>query len=273
MKVTRDTAVRVFEAIQFATASKWPEERISERLNKLHEVVDDDTVFSGTPEDQEILDQLVADSAKGKNALADEDDAIAAAAPAAATKPAPPVEEEAEVEEEVEEESEAEEAEEVEEEVEEEEPEAPPAKPATKKGVKNVTKPAAKPVTKKAPAAATKPAAAKGKPVAKAAPAKAPAKAAAKAAPAKKGPGVIASIVKMLTDASEQKPITKAQILKKLGTMFPDGTIEPGHGMHITVTVQVPHRLREDKRYDVRDNGEKAYWIPRLKDGSPKMLK
>lgn len=70
-------------------------------------------------------------------------------------------------------------------------------------------------------------------------------------------PGVIASIKEFLSKASEEKPVSKKDIVKKLKERFPDRDDE---AMGKTVNVQVPNRLRKDAGLDVKKN-ESGYWI------------
>lgn len=72
-----------------------------------------------------------------------------------------------------------------------------------------------------------------------------------------KGPGVIGSIVEFLTAASEEKPISKDQILKKLEGRFPD---RPAESMKRTINVQIPARIQKEKKVVVKKN-DKGYWI------------
>lgn len=71
------------------------------------------------------------------------------------------------------------------------------------------------------------------------------------------GAGVIGSIIEFLGKASEDKPITKNGIVKKLAKRFKDRSAE---AMKKTVNVQVPTRLRSDKGLEVQKN-EDGYWL------------
>lgn len=251
MKISKKAAVSMLIAMGYSTVSKWDLERLTERLNNLSEMVDEDTEVGGTAADKKLYEQVLkANKADTKITLTDDGDE--APIKVNLRKPKAP-KQEVEIEEEEEEaDGEDEEAEEEE----EEEDEGPPVKPA-KKAAKAPPAKAKGKVTKAPPAKA-----AKGKtPPAKG---KAPApKAKAKDDDGEKKPKVIASIIEMLQAASKSKPITKAEILAKLAKIFPDKVVEPGHGMHITVTVQVPKRLREDRQLDVRGDTKTGFWLPK----------
>lgn len=72
-----------------------------------------------------------------------------------------------------------------------------------------------------------------------------------------KRPGVIATIVEMLSQASEKAPVEKSVILAKLVERFPD---RPEANMKSTLMMQVPSGLKIEKRIIVRSN-EHGYWI------------
>lgn len=76
-------------------------------------------------------------------------------------------------------------------------------------------------------------------------------------APKEKKPGVIATIIEILSNASSSHPVTKETIAHKLAKAFPDRDAE---GMAKTVNVQVPTRLGSDKGLVVQKNAE-GYWI------------
>jgi hypothetical protein len=71
------------------------------------------------------------------------------------------------------------------------------------------------------------------------------------------GPGVIGSIVEFLQEGTEDKPLSRADILKKLVKRFPERGED---AMKKTVNVQVPNRIAKDKGLDV---------IKVEKDGKP----
>jgi hypothetical protein len=70
-------------------------------------------------------------------------------------------------------------------------------------------------------------------------------------------PGVIASIVEFLREATEATPLSKAGILAKLTERFPD---RPPEAMKKTIGCQVPSRLRSEKGLAVRQNAG-GFWI------------
>lgn len=90
---------------------------------------------------------------------------------------------------------------------------------------------------------------------------------AAKAVKAKDGDRVTvtSSIIEFLSKASAKKPLTRDQVLEQLEERFPDRKAEEGlHGMAITVSVQVPRRLRErgvKVEETATKDGKKAYYI------------
>lgn len=75
-----------------------------------------------------------------------------------------------------------------------------------------------------------------------------------------KGPGVITSIIEVLSKATETKPVTKEDLLAQLVKRFPDRTPE---AMTRTITCQVPSRLLKEKGIKVQSNDDKSrgYWI------------
>ncbi|QEG39389.1 hypothetical protein [Roseimaritima ulvae] len=82
----------------------------------------------------------------------------------------------------------------------------------------------------------------------------------AKAKDKPKAPGVIASIIEVLTKATKTKPVTKEQLLAQLVKRFPERTPE---AMTRTINCQVPSRLLSDKGIKVQstDKAPKGYWI------------
>ena len=62
-----------------------------------------------------------------------------------------------------------------------------------------------------------------------------------------KGPGVIATILTLVTD-SGKTGITKQEILDKLVEMFPDRSSE---GMSKTINVQLPTRMSKEKKVNI----------------------
>jgi hypothetical protein len=78
----------------------------------------------------------------------------------------------------------------------------------------------------------------------------------AKAEKAGRGPGVIATIMEILTGASERKPVSKEDILAELQKAFPD---RDPQSMMSTINIQVPSRLRSDKGLNVQKNADGYY--------------
>lgn len=72
--------------------------------------------------------------------------------------------------------------------------------------------------------------------------------------------GVIAFIIKILSKATERKPITKEAMLDQLAEQFPDRERD---GMKVTINAQVPGRLKSEKKLDIRKNDKTpaGYWI------------
>lgn len=70
--------------------------------------------------------------------------------------------------------------------------------------------------------------------------------------------GVIDNIVTALKTGTSKKPLTKADILAHLTKKHPDRDPE---GMKKTINIQVPSRLRNEKKLDIQKN-ENGYWIP-----------
>ncbi len=71
-------------------------------------------------------------------------------------------------------------------------------------------------------------------------------------------PGIIASIVEFLEAATEESPISKKGMVKKLAKRFPDRNAD---SMAKTVNVQVPNRIKKDKGLNVCKNDKNQYWI------------
>jgi len=76
---------------------------------------------------------------------------------------------------------------------------------------------------------------------------------------ARSKPGVIATMIEMMTAASAKKPVTRDRILEELIKRFPD---RPVRGMGMSVKVQVPHLIRKRKGIDIQKN-ENGFWIPK----------
>jgi len=79
----------------------------------------------------------------------------------------------------------------------------------------------------------------------------------AKKAKEDKGPGVIASIVEFLKEATAKNPIDKKTILAKLVERFPERGED---AMKSTINIQVPSRLSKDKGLNIKKN-EDGYFI------------
>ena len=73
----------------------------------------------------------------------------------------------------------------------------------------------------------------------------------------KKKVGVISTIIDFLNEATEENPITKEGLHKRLVEKFPDRSYA---GMMATVSSQVPSRLISDKGLEVEKN-ENGFWI------------
>jgi hypothetical protein len=71
-----------------------------------------------------------------------------------------------------------------------------------------------------------------------------------------KKPGVIATILSILQNASAKKPVKKEEILTQLVAKFPD---RPEGSMRSTINIQVPSRLRVEKGVQISKN-ENGYW-------------
>lgn len=72
-----------------------------------------------------------------------------------------------------------------------------------------------------------------------------------------KGAGIIGTIVAVLTKASAKKPVTKEEIHKVLQETYPE---REAKGMLSTIHIQVPNRLRNDKKLNVQKS-DKGFWI------------
>lgn len=72
-----------------------------------------------------------------------------------------------------------------------------------------------------------------------------------------KRPGVIATIIELLKNATSKKPVTKDAMLKTLTKRFPDRGEDK---MKATLSMQVPAGLRTEKGLEVSKN-ENGYWL------------
>ena len=73
-----------------------------------------------------------------------------------------------------------------------------------------------------------------------------------------KGPGVIGSIVEIVSAATKDKPIMKKDILTKLAKRFPDRSEE---AMKATLNIQLPGRLRSEKGLNIQKSAEGGYYL------------
>ena len=89
--------------------------------------------------------------------------------------------------------------------------------------------------------------------------------------PAKAGgegkPGIIASILEFLTNATPEKPLSKKACLAKLKVRFPD---RPETAMQNTVNIQLPARLAKDKGLNIIKTPNGYYIKGAEKSNSPK---
>lgn len=226
-KVSVHDLQELLVSLGYKLANKWPQKRLLETVrDKIaeHEEAEECS-------DPALLKKLIKAVSKGVEIVLEEggdeeeDETPKKAPKASKKKPAPKDEEEDEEDEEEEDE-----------ESEEEEEAAPKAK--GKKSKEPVT------VPKKAPKA-------KVEETAKA-------KTKSKKAEVAKGPGVIATIVKIVEGATKTKPLTREDIFAKLVDAFPDRDAE---SMMATVKTQVPSRLTKDKGMTLEKNDKGAYWV------------
>lgn len=233
MKAKRSLLVLLFTELGVTTAEQWSDARMLKKIETLPSMVDDDTETE-SKETGALLKKLLK-AVEAEEEIEIEDDTAAKPAKGkgkAATKEEAPAKAKgkgkkaAAAEEEEEDEDEpADEDEDEEEESEDEEDEEEEEKPAKAKGKK------------------------------KGAPEKG--KAPPKKAGGESGPGVIGSIVEFLSKATEKKPLSKSDLADKLAERFDDRDRD---SMLKTINVQVPSRLKTDKKLDVRKN-DKGYWI------------
>jgi hypothetical protein len=73
-----------------------------------------------------------------------------------------------------------------------------------------------------------------------------------------KGPGVIASVLEFLTEASAKAPVTKEDLVNRLAKRFPD---RPKESMAKTVNVQVPGRLSREQGVNVVKAEDGGFYI------------
>lgn len=76
-----------------------------------------------------------------------------------------------------------------------------------------------------------------------------------------KGPGVISSIYTCLTEATEENPVTKEQVLEKLVEIFPDRDRD---SMKNTINIQMGSRMEKEKNVTIhkvaKDDAATVYW-------------
>lgn len=70
-------------------------------------------------------------------------------------------------------------------------------------------------------------------------------------------PGIIASLAEWMAKTTEEKPLSKKQLLDKLVIRFPDRDPDK---MSKTIAVQVPNRLNRDKGLNLIKNSEGGYY-------------
>lgn len=251
MKVSKAAAVSLWVEIGFKTAAKWTDEEMQAKFGKLLKMVEAEEANVESKENQKLLAEVIETLKAGKSITITGTEAKAAPAkeekPAKKAKAAPAPEPE-EDDEEDEDDSEDDDSDEDdsdedddEDEDDEEEAPAPKAKKAAKKPAKDEDEEDDDDDEEEKPA---KKESKKGKPFPKGA--------------GKDGkPGVIASIVEFLNAASEDKPISKKRLTKKLAERFEDRSAE---SMAKTVNVQVPNRLMKDKGMNIIKT-DKGYYV------------
>lgn len=260
LKVYRSSCIALFVEMSFLTADKWPDNRMKGKIQKLPTLADAEVRKAITdPDSVKLLDKLLEAVKAGRDIeLLDDptDDAGEAPAPkpapaaAAKTKPAPAAEEDGEA------------------------APAPKAKKAATPPPDDDDEPAPKPAAKKAaavvdddddddvPTPPKKAAAVVADEDDEPTPAK-PEKAKKKGTrPMSAGgegkPGIIATIQECLTKASKETPVTKDAILNKLVKRFPDRDPD---AMKNTINIQVPNRMRTDKKLNIVKTAEGGYYI------------
>lgn len=73
-----------------------------------------------------------------------------------------------------------------------------------------------------------------------------------------KKPGVIATIIEVLKNASKDKPATKEKILKECKKKFPE---REEASMKSTIASQVPSGLKAEKSIVVKKDGNGGFWL------------
>lgn len=233
MKVKHAALVSLLQELDMPTADKWPENRLQKKLKSLPEFIESEEAEAKTADGKKLLKTVLA-------AIEEEEYITITGIPVelagAGSK------EEADPAKAAKEEKTAKKAKAVEE---EEEDEAP-AKPA-----KKTAKPAeTEEEDDDAPA----------KPKGKAPP---------KSAGGEGKPGIIATIVSTVKNATEEKPVSKKGILAVLTKAFPDRDAD---SMMRTINVQVPNRIKKDKKLNVVKN-DKGYYVDGTTEDDEKPVK
>jgi hypothetical protein len=239
MKVDKEAVVALFEELGSKSAGQWADKRLLQKIESLPKLIGEDHEWEDKA-NKKLAGKLL-------KAVENEDEIELVGGEAEEEAPAPKksskkpakaaaVEAEDEEDEDEEEEEEDDSDEEDEDEDDEEEDEDEPA-PAKKKGAK------AKDTDERVPVKPAKKGATKGK---------------IQKAGGEGSPGVIGSIVEFLSAADAKKPITKKELVDKLAKRFPD---REATSMMRTINVQVPNRLKTDKKLNVVKSDKGGYYI------------
>ena len=268
MKVKQTEVVKLLAELGMATADKWPIERLEKKLQALPKLVKEEGLEAKTADGKSLLKKILA-AVKGEEEIeisvggSKEEAAPAKKSDKKASKSAKKEEAEDEDSEDGDDESEDEDSEdedgdddedsedEDESEDEEEEKPAKKDKKSSKKAAKeeeseddeSEDEDGEDDEEEEKPSKKDKDGKKKGPP---------------KSAGGDGKPGIIASIVEFLQDATEEKPISKKKILEKLVKRFPDREAD---SMARTINVQVPNRIKNDKGLVVAKNDKNQYWI------------
>lgn len=73
-----------------------------------------------------------------------------------------------------------------------------------------------------------------------------------------KRPGVIATIIEVLSRGTKDKPVFRQEIFDELCRRFPDRDPE---GMRVTLKVQMPQRLWTEKSLIVLGTNKEGYYL------------
>ncbi len=238
MKVSKAKLLALFIALGFKTAKKWDLAKFKERLAKLPELINKDTVV----DDKELKNLLKAIMTAAKEEkeveIVDGDEKPSKKKKAEAAEDEDDEEEEdgddAEDEDDEEEEDDTEDDEEEDEDSEDEDDEDAEDEEEDEKPKKKKKTAAAEGDGEKKKRGAVKSAG---------------------------GAGVIGTIVACLKEASKKNPVSKKDIVAKLKKAFPD---RDEKGMGNTVTIQLGGRLKNEKQLDIVKVGEGkdvAYYV------------